>query len=169
MIRKIFYTLLFTAFFGAVFGQYQIPLYAPGNTGGQSSGQDNNMLSVVGQNASGLTMDSNNKVYLGLLAPVRYVLTDAEYTLAGNVQLFQNYPNPFKTETVIPFELSKQAEIKLKVFDILGQQIEVILDQEFPPGKHLVTFEAEKLKSGMFMYRLEVENFVATKTMVLTK
>ena len=116
-----------------------------------------------------LTSDANNKIFLGLLAPVRYVLTDASLTSNGFTKLFQNFPNPYKTQTTIPFEISKKGKVKLTVFDILGQAVAVVVDQELPPGKHLIKFDSEKIKPGLFLYQLEVGDFRATKTMVLTK
>ena len=169
MFKKLFMILAFCGIGGTAFGQFLIPLYAPGNTGGESTNMSYSLLSVTGQNTIGLTSNSNNKVYLGLLAPVRFIFTDAEITQFGGTQLFQNYPNPFKTKTTIPFEISKVSKVKLTIIDIVGQQVEVLLNQELPPGEHNVIFDAEKIKPGMFLYKLEVAGYAATKTMILTK
>ena len=53
--------------------------------------------------------------------------------------------------------------------NIVGQQVDVLLNQDLPPGEHNVIFDAEKTKPGMFLYKLEVASYAATKTMVLTK
>lgn len=169
MNRKIILILVLSGLFGTAFGQFQVPLYAPGNTGGESINDVYSLLSVTGQNAIGITSDANNKVFLGLLAPVRYVLTDAHETNLGFTQLFQNFPNPYKTQTTIPFEISKNMKVKLTVFDILGQPVAILVDQELPPGKHFINFDSKKIKPGLFLYQLEVGNFRAIKTMVLTK
>lgn len=169
MNRKIILIFVLSVLFGTAFGQFQVSLYAPGNNGGLSANNDYSLLSVTGQNAIGLTSDANNKVFLGLLAPVKYVLTDANETSLGFTQLFQNFPNPYKTQTTIPFEISIQAKVKLTVFDILGQQVALLVDQELPPGKHFINFDSKEGKPGLFLYELEVGSFRAIKTMVLNK
>ena len=169
MKKRFIPTILLCILFGTAFGQFQIPLYASGNNAGLSVSNDYSLLSVTGQNAIGLTSDANNKIFLGLLAPVKYVLTDASITSFGLTQLFQNFPNPYKTQTTIPFEISIQAKVKLTVFNILGQPIAQLVDEELPPGKHFISFDSKKVKPGLFLYQLEVGNFRALKTMVLTK
>lgn len=133
-----------------------------------STSFDNSILSVTGQNAVGVTSDANNNVYLGLLAPVRYVLTDVNSEVFGSTQLFQNYPNPFKQQTTISFEISKSENVKITVIDVLGRHVDLLLDQDLPPGKHLVHFNVENIKPGLYLYRLETRDFLATKNMILT-
>jgi len=148
--------------------QYQIPLYVPGNTGGQSLNNTNSMLSVIGQNVIGISEDNSNKVYFGILAPL-VVITDAEIRDVPTSRLLQNFPNPYRTFTTIPFELSKQLKVKLMVTDILGRPVEVLLDQEMPQGRHHIAFNADGLTPGLYLYQLEVEGHVLIKTMAFTK
>ncbi len=169
MIKKLIIILIFCGMAGTGFGQFLIPLYAPGNTAGESTNSSYSLLSVTGQNAIGLTSDADNKAYLGLLAPVRYVFTDVEIITAQGNQLLQNYPNPYKTKTSIPFEISKPSKVKLTVINFVGQCVEVLLNQELSAGSHVVIFNSEEVKPGLFLYRLEVGNYTATKTMILTK
>ncbi len=168
MKRKYILIIIFSVIFGSAFCQFKIPLHVSGNTAGISTSFDNSILSVIGQNAIGITSDANNKVYLGLLAPVRYVLTDANSVVFGSTQLFQNYPNPFKQQTTISFEISKSEKVKLSVFDVLGQQVDLLLDQELLPGKYQVLFNAENIMPGLYLYRLETIDFWTTKNMMLT-
>jgi hypothetical protein len=168
MKRKFILTIIFSVICGTAFSQFKIPLNVSGNTSGMSNSFDNSILSVTGQNAIGVTFDSNNKVYLGLLAPVRYVLTDVNLAKLGTNQLFQNYPNPFKQQTTISFEISKSEKVKLTVIDVLGQHVDLLLNQELTPGKHQVLFDAGNIKPGIYLYRLESNNFWETKNMILT-
>lgn len=168
MKRKYFIIITLTLIIESAFCQYKIPLYTPGNAAGFSNGFNSSILSVTGQNVSGEASDADNKVYLGLLAPVRYVLTDANSTVFNSATLYQNYPNPFKQQTTISFEISKPEKVKLSVFDILGQHVDLLIDQDFLPGKHLVIFKAENVKPGLYFYRLETTDFWATKNMILT-
>ena len=168
MKKKYILIAIFIVIFGSTYSQFKIPLHVSGNTAGMSTSFDNSILSVTGQNAIGVTSDGNNKVYLGLLAPVRYVLTDVNSEVFGATQLFQNYPNPFKQQTTISFEISKSENVKITIIDVLGQHVDLLLDQELPPGKHLVLFNAENIKPGLYLYRLETSDFWATKNMILT-
>jgi len=168
MKNKYILIIILSAIFEPAFCQFKIPLHVSGNSACMSISFDNLILSVTGQNAIGVTSNANNKVYLGLLAPVRYVLTDANSTAFGSTQLFQNFPNPFKQQTTISFEISKYEKVKLSIIDVLGQHVDLLLDKELPPGKHLVYFDADNIKPGLYLYRLETSNFLATKNMILT-
>ncbi|HDR52012.1 MAG TPA: T9SS type A sorting domain-containing protein [Mariniphaga anaerophila] len=166
---KFIIAVVFCMAFGTAFGQYLVPLYAPGNSGETSAGGSYTLLSVTGQNGIGPVTGNSYHAYFGLLAPVRYVLTDADVLEQGFTRLYQNYPNPFKDKTTIPFEMSRHGKVTLTVFDVLGQPVEILLQQQFPPGKHLAVFDAERMKPGLFFYQLKVDDFKSTKTMVLTK
>ncbi len=83
--------------------------------------------------------------------------------------LQQNYPNPFNPVTVIPFTLPKSGKVELKVFNMLGKEVVTVLEQNVPPGKHAVMFNGSTLASGVYFYRLTVNDFVGTKKMVLMK
>lgn len=88
--------------------------------------------------------------------------------------LEQNYPNPFNPITTIQFSLRTDAKVTLTVYNILGQKVVTLLDQDMSAGVKKVTFDASKLASGVYMYRLEVKGndgskFVDTKKMMLLK
>ena len=84
-------------------------------------------------------------------------------------QLFQNYPNPFNPTTTIEFSLPERSFVKLTVYNALGQEVAVLVDEEKSPGKYAVTFDASKLSSGIYFYRLETPKFIETKKMILVK
>ncbi|QQS35557.1 MAG: M6 family metalloprotease domain-containing protein [Ignavibacteriales bacterium] len=83
--------------------------------------------------------------------------------------LFQNYPNPFNPTTKISFTLPETNIVSLKVYNILGEQISLISNQERAAGMHSVEFDARSLSSGIYFYRLEAGSFVETKKMLLIK
>ncbi|UCE18767.1 MAG: VCBS repeat-containing protein [Gemmatimonadota bacterium] len=86
-----------------------------------------------------------------------------EYNLA------QNYPNPFNPKTEIQFGLPEAARVKLTVYNILGQEIAVLVDSRFDVGYHFLTWDASHMTSGIYFYRIEAGTFVATKCMALIK
>ena len=83
--------------------------------------------------------------------------------------LHQNYPNPFNPATKIKYSVPQSSNVVIKVFDILGNEIETLLDAEKQTGTYNLTWYAENLPSGVYFYRLQAGSFVETKKMVLMK
>ncbi len=88
---------------------------------------------------------------------------------ANEIQLEQNFPNPFNPTTVISGQWPVTTVVRLVVYDVLGREVAVLANGQFPAGKYSFTFNAEGLASGMYFYRLTAGAFVATKSMVLEK
>ena len=84
-------------------------------------------------------------------------------------QLSQNYPNPFNPTTNISFSLPSNADVKLTVFSLLGQEVKVLADGMFNAGLHTVTFDAANLNSGIYLYKIESNTFSMTRKMLLLK
>jgi hypothetical protein len=83
--------------------------------------------------------------------------------------LYQNYPNPFNPVTNIKFEIPKTSLVKITVYDILGKEIQSILNENKEPGIYEVKFDGSKLSSGTYFYRIEAGNYTAFKKMILLK
>jgi hypothetical protein len=83
--------------------------------------------------------------------------------------LEQNYPNPFNPTTNINFSIPKAGNVKLAVYDILGNEVEVLLNGFQNPGNYTANFDFSKLASGTYLYRLTAGDFTDTKKMVLVK
>ncbi len=83
--------------------------------------------------------------------------------------LMQNYPNPFNPTTTINFTLANTSNVKLIVYNILGQKIATLIDTRLVAGAHTVLFDASKYSSGVYIYRLEAGDFRSSKKMVLIK
>jgi len=84
-------------------------------------------------------------------------------------KLNQNYPNPFNPATNIEFDIPKSSYVKLNVYDILGKEITVLVDEFVRAGRYKVTLNAEKFTTGIYIYKLATENFIQTKKMILLK
>jgi hypothetical protein len=84
--------------------------------------------------------------------------------------LFQNHPNPFNPSTIINYNLPVQANVTLKIFNILGQELKTLIDNEIvSAGKHEVSFNANGLPTGIYIYNLQANDFVQSKKMILLK
>ena len=86
-----------------------------------------------------------------------------------NYSLKQNYPNPFNPSTSIPFSITKSGNVKLSVFNSLGEEVTTLVNGFLPAGLKTVKFYAQNFQSGVYYYRLETSNFIETKKMVLLK
>ncbi len=91
-----------------------------------------------------------------------------------NFKLYQNYPNPFNPVTKIKFDIPgtikhKTLDVKLIVYDILGKEIETLINERLNPGSYEAAFDGSNLTSGIYFYKLTIENYTQTKTMVLLK
>jgi len=88
---------------------------------------------------------------------------------AMGVELEQNYPNPFNPTTVLGYRLSVAGNATLRVYDLLGREVAVLVDGVMSAGYHEVTFNAGSLSSGMYIYRLETAQGAVSKRMMLVK
>ncbi len=83
--------------------------------------------------------------------------------------LDQNYPNPFNPVTTIQFSLEKAGKAKLEIYNVLGQKVATLVDGELNAGAHRLQWNATNLASGIYFYRLQSRDFVATKKAILVK
>lgn len=94
---------------------------------------------------------------------------DPHGSLPSVFTLNQNYPNPFNPVTVIEFALPKASQVKLEVFNVLGQVVETLVDKPMPAGNYTVDFNASAKPSGVYFYRLSHDYGSLTRKMVLLK
>lgn len=94
-----------------------------------------------------------------------------EYSVISplSYSLDQNYPNPFNPTTTISYSIPRKAKVKLIVTDILGQNVETLVNEVKNPGIYEVTFNAENLASGIYFYTLNTRDFSKTVKMILLK
>jgi len=89
--------------------------------------------------------------------------------LPKTFQLYANYPNPFNPSTMISYDIPSAGNVTLQVYDILGREIQTLVNQRQNPGKYAARFDASKLSSGIYFYRLSSANYVRTMKMELLK
>ena len=83
--------------------------------------------------------------------------------------LFQNYPNPFNPTTIIKYDIPKETNVTLKVYNILGEEVATLVNKVMQAGHQSVAFNAAKLASGIYIYKLNAGNFVQVKKMLVMK
>ena len=86
-----------------------------------------------------------------------------------NYQLSQNYPNPFNPSTTIRFDVTKVQLIRLSVFDVLGKEIVVLVDEQLRSGTYAIDWNASGVATGVYFYTLSAEGYTETKKMMLLK
>ena len=89
--------------------------------------------------------------------------------VTSNFILLQNYPNPFNPTTKIIYSILQRSFVTLKVFDVLGNEVTTLVNEEKPAGEYEVEFDGSKLTSGVYLYQLEAGDFTHTTKMVLIK
>ncbi|MDR9416470.1 MAG: T9SS type A sorting domain-containing protein, partial [Gracilimonas sp.] len=92
-----------------------------------------------------------------------------ENDIPENVELHQNYPNPFNPTTTIHYQLPSTDYVKLEVFDLMGRKVTTLVSKRKEAGSHHVSFDAQNLASGTYIYQLRTDETVITKKLTLIK
>lgn len=100
-----------------------------------------------------------------------YIITDIDdkYTQPTEFSLSQNYPNPFNPSTTIKFSIPKRSNVKLEVFNSLGEKVATLLNEQKTMGEHSIRFNGKNLASGLYIYKITTSNFTESKKMTLIK
>ena len=90
-------------------------------------------------------------------------------SIVSDFILYQNYPNPFNPSTTIKFAIAKSSFVRLSVFDLLGREVSVLVNSKMETGYYSIIWDASKKSSGIYFCRLQSENNVIMKQMILIK
>ena len=119
------------------------------------------ILSVIGQDFVGAARQSDTQVISGFLTDTltggTIVSVRGQEGLPESYALSQNYPNPFNPSTTVHFDIPVAAHVTLRVYNVLGQEIMTVLDEEKVAGRYDVRIDASALSSGAYFYRLQAE------------
>ncbi|MBX2990388.1 MAG: T9SS type A sorting domain-containing protein [Bacteroidetes bacterium] len=138
---------------------------AHGNTMGQS------FAGYVEKRFTGLFLAPTDTLRLWLRGKISPVAGAPQTTngVPPAFALHQNYPNPFNPATTINYQLAAKSHVTLKVFDILGREVAMLVNEVQYPGFKSVLFNASGVASGVYLYRMATERFTQTRTLVLFK
>jgi hypothetical protein len=171
MVHILFIIPLILLFSSQANSQYAIKSNVFGNGFGIMSGTSNAITSTVGQTFIGRTANGSNINQLGFWYYVNLItgIPGEDNLLPREFELMQNYPNPFNPVTKIRFAVPKPSHILVEVYNVLGQRVLILMNEEKQPGYYVVDFNASSLASGFYIYRLEAKGFNAVRKMIVTK
>lgn len=125
---------------------------------------DSTIYAVWDQDRNGIDYD----IYFTKTIKTTNIKND-DYNNLNSYHLMQNYPNPFNPSTIISFNIPKSEFVTLKIYDILGQEVTTLVNEQLNAGKHSVEFNAGDLRSGVYFYRIQSGAFSDTKKLILIK
>ena len=100
---------------------------------------------------------------------VTSVVDDHRAKISSEIELLPNYPNPFNSATQIRFSLSRSERVRLAVFDILGRELDTIINRYMEPGFHVINWNAEDKSSGLYFIQLKAGSMIKTLKTVLVQ
>jgi len=189
MKKEIFQIIIFIFLFiwSTVFAQYNINRKVLANGGAETQNSSYKLNGTVGQSLIGFGSNSVQQNNSGFWYQVNSLITAVELTtdnLPNEFRLYQNYPNPFNPSTTIKYQIPVQVRnyknavtlsgveellVTLKIYNILGKEIASLVNKQQKPGIYEVKFNAEKLSSGMYIYRIQTNGFIQCKKLMLLK
>jgi len=155
-----------------LFSQYEIRSSTFGNGGGIIINADFQSSSTLGQPFIGSSSNVNFNSYSGYWYSVNIFVSIApeDDLIPKRFELSQNYPNPYNPVTRIKYAVPKPTHVRIEVYNVLGQRVKILLNENKLPGYYTVDFDASSLASGFYIYRLEASGgFSAVRKMIVTK
>lgn len=127
-------------------------------------------IQITDATGSGTNVSLGSEMYIDdLLLSMDIVSVDEDQTQPLTFQMEQNFPNPFNPTTKIKFQIAKNDFVSLKVYNVLGNEVATLLNENKPAGSYEINFDASSLSSGTYFYKLQTGSFVETKKMILLK
>jgi hypothetical protein len=102
-------------------------------------------------------------------APDKIIANPGNQLAPVEYNMDQNYPNPFNPSTKILYSIKEEGLVTLKVYNILGKEIAILVNENKPEGNYEAEFNASQLPSGMYIYKIQAGSFSDVKKMLLTK
>jgi hypothetical protein len=152
--------------------QYKVPHKVIGTGGIAVNNGSYRLNGTVGQPGMGVIHNPSYINKIGFWYQTGGFTSGVEPTSDGlptEYRLHQNYPNPFNPSTTIEFALPKPAFVTLKVYNLLGEEVAILIAEKRTAGIQKLNWDANGLASGVYLYRLEAGGFVETKKLILMR
>lgn len=121
------------------------------------------------QMQAGTLRNPNDRITVDLTAIVNPVSVDDENLGINSFYLDQNFPNPFNPSTRINYGLKTSGNVEISIYNVLGNKIATLVNGYKTAGNHTVTFDASRISSGIYFYKIVAGDFIQTKKMILEK
>jgi hypothetical protein len=170
-IKIIFQTFLLFLFFNSILtAQFKIDKYIFSSGGGSTTAGSYRVMVTAGQVLSGKSESPQNIMNSGFWYSYS-ALTDVKDTdmLPDVYMLFQNYPNPFNPVTKIRYQLPEESNVSLKIYNIIGEELAVLVNSMQAAGYYEVSWNGSGLASGFYICRIEAGTYISVKKLVLLK
>ena len=177
-LRTLIVTLLALSQCGLAEAQYKLAGGVFAGGGGVMSGAANRIIGTIGQPVTGRESGTSNRASFGFWYAQTMLVTAVSPVGPGIPAVYslaQNYPNPFNPSTVIGYRLPQSGSVKLAVFDLLGRDVALLAQGVQEAGTHTVNWNAARVASGVYFYRLEVFSadgslkYVSTRNLLVLK
>ena len=119
-----------------------------------------------------LLIDNNSiveEVIIPIMVTIVSTVQEDEIPVPMEYALYQNYPNPFNPTTTIGFDLRERSHVVLEIYNVLGQRVASLVDRTMNAGRYSLNFNASRLATGIYFYRITAGDFTNLKKMVLIK
>jgi hypothetical protein len=154
-----------------LYSQYQINNYVFGNGGARVTNSDHSISSTLGQTFVGISSNTDFTHYSGYWRSVALLtnVVGEDELIPFKFDLLQNYPNPFNPSTNIKYAIAKQTRVRIEVYNILGQRVAVLVNENKNPGYYTVKFDGSDLATGFYVYRMQTKEYNSIKKMLFVK
>jgi len=170
-------TLVCLAFCASIaFSQTQLKVGVFGSAGHASATAAGGTLQgTLGQDLMGATGGGTGSMMMGIgfWKPVYGLIfvgvPHVDKEIPSVYRLYQNFPNPFNPSTRIRFDLPRQSQVRIEVYDMLGRVVATLVNDVRPAGSYEVDFNAARLASGAYICRIQAESFIAVRRLMVLK
>ncbi len=170
----LFIALMLSIVITSVHAQnYKLNNYVLSSGGVVISNSDYAVNVTIGQPSIGNSSDDLYESNIGFWYQYSQTITDLKETWTFEIpkkfELYQNFPNPFNPATKIRYSIAKEGLVTLKIFNIIGEEVAVLVNKEKSSGMYEIDFNAASIPSGVYFYQLKAADFIQTKKMILIK
>ncbi len=166
-MKKILILLMICSSFSFT-QQLKQSVFTNGST--RANNDDFTVSSNLGQTLIGVSTSTSFFVKSGFYYGTSLLVSvKDEGEIPVEFKLEQNYPNPFNPTTTIKFSVKQREQVILKVYDIIGNEVSTLINQQMDAGNYSLELDASDLASGVYIYRIKAGSFISTKKMMLLK
>jgi hypothetical protein len=128
------------------------------------------VVGTVGQPLTGNTGNHLNRIISGFWDNrLEITSADEQQLLPAEFRMDQNYPNPFNPSTTIRYGVAEQSHVSIRIFNIVGEELAVLVNEEKEAGWYTVNFNPRRFASGVYIYTMNAKNYYSTKKMIFLK